>query len=151
MKCDVIAAIRGLQFTEDTDTEEIETITPAEYYFRNGSHYLMYDELDEDSGETTKNILKFKDRTMELTKKGLINVHMVFEEHKKNMTNYGTPFGNILIGIDASKVCMEQEENRMRFEVKYTLDVNYEQIADCKILIDICSREEGSTLIKKEL
>ncbi len=148
MKCDVIAAIKGLQFLNEGEGEPIETITPAEYYFRNGGHYLLYDELDEESGKSTKNILKFKDRTLELTKKGLINVHMVFEEQKKNVTNYGTPFGNILVGIDTSRVHLEQKENKISFYVEYTLDVNYEQIADCKIQVDICPREEGGQLLR---
>ena len=34
---------------------------------------------------------------------------------------------------------MEEEEKRVVLQVDYTLDVNYEYLADCKIHIDIRS------------
>lgn len=146
MKCEVIAAIRGLQFLEEEDGEQIEVITPAEYYLRNGAHYLIYEEVDEDNGARTKNMLKFKDHLLELTKKGAVNVHMIFEEQKKNITSYGTPFGNIMIGIDTSRVSMEEQENKIRIQAEYSMDVNYERLADCRIQVEICPREEGGKL-----
>ena len=33
--------------------EPIELVVPGEYYFRNGSHYLRYEEMMEDHGDTT--------------------------------------------------------------------------------------------------
>lgn len=150
MTKEVIAAIRGLHFLDEEDGEKLEIITPGEYYFRNGGHYLLFEELDEESGKKTKNTIKFKDGTLELTKKGMVNVHMIFEEQKKNMTSYVTPFGNILIGIDASTVSCEEQEGKLCFLVDYALDVNYERMADCKIQIEICPREEGSQLFTDE-
>ncbi len=146
MTCEVMAAIRGLQFLEEEDGEQIEVITPAEYYLRNGVHYLIYEEVDEDNGARTKNMLKYKDHLLELTKKGAINVHMIFEEHKKNITSYGTPFGNIMIGIDTSRVSMVEQENKISIQAEYSMDVNYERLADCRIQVEICPREEGSKL-----
>ena len=34
---------------------------------------------------------------MELTKKGAVNVHMIFEKNKKNITYYNTPYGSLLV------------------------------------------------------
>ena len=36
---------------------------------------------------------------LEVRKKGAVNVHMVFEPGKKNMTYYTTPFGTLQLGI----------------------------------------------------
>ena len=97
--------------------------------------------------ESTRNIIKFKDNSLDLTKKGLVNVHMIFEEKKKNMTNYATPYGNILIGIDAKSIKMTEEEERIEVSVDYALEVNYEHLANCKIRMDIRSRGgEGFSL-----
>ena len=38
----------------------------------------------------------------------------------------------------------KEEEKKMKLEVDYTLDVNYEYLADCKISIDIRDLDEGS-------
>ncbi len=137
MTKEVLLSLRGLQFdTVSADGDKIETITPAEYYKRNDSHYV-FEEVMEGFRESTKNIIKFKDNSLDLTKKGLVNVHMIFEENKKNMTNYATPYGNILIGIDAKSVTMMEEEERIEVNVDYALEVNYEHFANCKIKMDI--------------
>ena len=147
MKCEVIAAIRGLQFLEEEEGEQVEVITPAQYYLRNGVHYLIYEEVDEDNGARTKNTLKYKDHSLELIRKGAVNAHLVFEEQKKNVASYGTPFGNILIGIDTGSIFVEEEEKRIHVEVAYTLEANYQYLADCRIEMNIQSREEGMNLL----
>ena len=81
MTKDVLLSLRGLQFdTTSEDGDKIETITPAEYYMRNESHFVMYEEAAEGFEQVTKNVLKFKNHILELTKKGVFNVHMIFEE-----------------------------------------------------------------------
>ncbi len=151
MTKEVLLSLQGLQFdVVSSDKDKIETITPAEYYKRNGSHYVIFDEAMEGFGETTKNVIKFKENSLDLTKKGLVNVHMVFEENKKNMTNYATPYGNILIGIDARSIKLEEAEERIEVDVDYALEVNYEHFADCKIKMDIRAKNgEGFSLLDK--
>lgn len=147
MEKEVLLALKGLQFAVEEDgAEALETITPAEYYKRNGSHYIIYDEVTEGFSDSTKNIIKFKNSLLEVTKKGLVNVHMVFEENKKNMTSYATPYGNILIGIDTGTVDIEENNDHIRVNVAYSLEANYEHMADCRIEMDIRAREEGFVL-----
>lgn len=148
MTKEVLLSLRGLQFDMGSaDGDKLETITPAEYYKRNDSHYIVYEEAMEGFSEKTKNIIKFRDNQLDLTKRGLINVHMIFEKKKKNMTNYATPYGNILIGIDARSIDLKEEENRIVVDVDYALEVNYEHFADCRIKMDIRSKEgAGFTL-----
>ena len=45
------------------------------------------------------------------------------------MTNYSTPYGDILIGIDAKKVDYKEEENRIVVDVDYALEGDYEHFA----------------------
>ena len=147
MEKEVLIALKGLQFALDEEgANALETITPAEYYKRNDSHYVIFEELMEGFTDTTKNVIKFRDSQLEVTKKGLVNVHMVFEENRKNMTSYATPFGNFLIGIDTDEVEIREEEDRIQVNVAYTLEANYEHMADCKIEMSIRPREEGLEL-----
>lgn len=143
---EVLVSIKGLQFEGDIDSDKIETITKGSYYKKNGGHYILYDEATEGFQQTTKSMIHIKGRELNITKKGLINVHMIFEENKKNMTNYSTPFGDILIGIDAKKVDFTETEDRMIVDVEYALEVNYEHFADCNIKMDIRPKEQGGLL-----
>ena len=147
MTKDIFLSLKGLQIENSEEAQELETITPADYYMRNGSHYVIYDEVTEGFEETTRNMIKFSDSCLEVSKKGLVNVHMVFEENKKNMTSYMTPYGNILIGIDTGSIFVEEEEKRIHVEVAYTLEANYQYLADCRIEMNIQSREEGINLL----
>lgn len=141
MTKEVLVSIKGMQFDgESGDT--IETMNAAQYFLKNDGHYVIYDEVVEGESRTTKNILKFKGKTFELTKRGLVNVHMLFEEGQKSMANYSTPFGDILMGMDTSKVEIKEADDGQKLQiiVEYALDVNYEFLADCKIEIEILSR-----------
>ena len=62
-----------------------------------------------------------------------MNVHMVFEKNKKNVTYYHTPYGSLLIGIDAYRVDIAEEEDEIVVEVEYELEINNEHVADCHI------------------
>lgn len=144
MTKEILLSLKGLQMENpEEESQELETITPGEYYKRNGSHYVIYDEVTEGFSDVTRNMIKFKDSALEVTKKGLFNVHMIFEEKKKNMTSYVTPYGNILIGIDTQSVRIQEEEDRIRVDVDYILEANYQHLADCRIEMNIWAKELG--------
>ena len=85
MTKDVLLSIKGLQIGENEQNDTIEVISPGDYYFRNGKHFFMYEEVMEGQKESTRNMIKVRDNYMELTKKGAVNVHMIFEKNKKNI------------------------------------------------------------------
>ena len=70
MEKEVLIHVKGLHMLDTQDGEEpIEIVVPGEYYFRNGSHYLRYEELLEDQGDPTINYIKISPRGMEVRKK----------------------------------------------------------------------------------
>lgn len=137
MTKDVLIAIKGMQFEGETDPEEIEVIQRGQYYERNGSHYLLYDEPVEGSSDIIKNRIKFKENEVQVAKKGAVNTTLTFTRNEKNMTNYATPFGNLVVGIDTQRIALHMSEQRMDIKVDYALDINYEFLADCKISIEV--------------
>ncbi len=148
MTKDVLISLCGLQFEQaDADGGQIETIMTGSYYEKNGSHYLLFEEVMEGLDEPVKNKIRFKEHSLELTRSGAVNVHMIFEENRKNMTSYHTPYGSILIGINTRKIHITQESDRIEVDVDYALDVNYEYLADCRIVLNIRSRGSVDKLI----
>jgi uncharacterized beta-barrel protein YwiB (DUF1934 family) len=143
MTKDVLLSITGLQFAPNQESDTLEMIAPGEYYFRNGKHYFLYDEVTEGFDQVTKNVIKVAPDYMELTKKGVTNVHMIFEKNRKNVTYYYTPFGSLLIGIDAKKVDVSESPDSMCVEVDYGLELNYEHLANCHITIDAKPKGTG--------
>ena len=141
MTKDVIVTISGLQFAQETETEPVEIVTAGSYYKKNGKHYIIYDEVNEGFSETTRNIIKLNDDFMDITRRGVSNVHMMFEKNKKNMSYYNTPFGNLLVGINATDVKVNETEDNIDIKVDYKLEVNYEHLAECSISMNIMSKD----------
>ncbi len=117
------------------EQEPIEIVVPGQYYFRNGSHYLRYEEVMDDTAEPTVNYIKMSRKGLEVRKKGLVNVHMVFEQGKKNMTYYTTPFGTLQMGIAATNLESAGRRRDLQMKVDYALDMNEEHVADCYLAI----------------
>lgn len=140
MTKDVIITICGLQNGPETDGEPIEMIVSGEYFYKNNKHYILYEEVMEGESGTTKNRIKISDGKMELTKNGVVNVHMVFEENVKNITHYYTPYGSLTMGIDGKKVAIKETENEMDISVEYGMEMNQEFVADCHIAIKVRSK-----------
>lgn len=143
MTKEVLLTVSGLQFAAqgEEESEPIEVITAGDYYKKNGKHYILYDEVMEGFEGNTRNVVKITDDYLDITKKGVSNVHMVFEKNKKNVSYYYTPFGSILIGINAKSVDINETEENIDVKVKYNLEVNYEHLADCTITMNIKSKE----------
>lgn len=137
---EVLLTIRGLQSAQDMDAEPVEFITTGKYYRKNNRHYILYDEWMEGFQEPTRNMIKLSDDALDITKKGVANVHMLFEENKKNVSCYNTPYGDLIIGILASKVQVQETDNNIDVDVKYALEANDEHLADYHITMNIKSK-----------
>ena len=141
MTKEILLSIKGLQFLEDNNEDEIEVITTGTYFQKDGRHYIKYDEVMEGMDGKIQNLIKINDKSMEVTKRGLSNVHMVFEENKKNVTYYDTPFGNLLVGIAATNINLNESKDIIDVKVDYALEVNYEHLADCSISMNIQAKD----------
>lgn len=148
MTKDVIVSISGLQYVIGADNQEpepVEVVMAGQYYKKNEKHYLIYDEMMEGFENSTRNIMKFNDKKMEVSKKGLINVQMIFEENKKNLSYYQTPFGMVNMGVAATRIKIDEQEETIDVLVDYALDMNESYVADCTIAMTI--RAKGAVSV----
>ena len=148
MNKDVLIHVRGLQLMETDDEQEpIEIVVPGQYYFRNGSHYLRYEEMLDDSAQTTVNYIKMSSEGVEIRKQGQVNVHMVFEQGKKNKTFYNTPYGTLQLGIAATGLELKESEDDIQMKVDYALDMNEEHVADCYLTVQAQSKDSDEFVL----
>mgnify|MGYP005790786409 FL=1 len=148
MDKNVLIHVRGLQMMEpDDDQEPIEIVVPGQYYFRNGNHYLRYEEILAENSESTVNYIKISPTGMEVRKKGLENMHMVFEPGKKNMTYYTTPYGTLQLGIAATGMDLKETEDGIDMTVDYSLDMNEQHVADCCLSVRAQSADSSDFVL----
>lgn len=151
MTKDVLISIIGMHIDivneGETGNEPVEVITPASYFFKNGKHYIVYDEMAEGLSGVTKNKVKITgNEKLEIIKSGIINAHMVFEKGKKYHTNYETPYGQFAMGFYTKDLKITEEEEKISIRVNYNLELNDEIITVCTIQITVQPKEKGIDL-----
>ena len=143
MTKDVIISISGLQYSEeDASPVPVEILSPADYYEKNNTHYIMYDEVSEDYSGTTRNMIKLKPDYVEISKKGQNSVNMRFETGKKYHTYYQTPYGSLLVAIMANKINLAESTDEITLNMDYELEINSEPLSNCQINIKIKPKEQ---------
>lgn len=137
MDKDVLIHVRGMQIIDaEAGTEPIEIIVPGQYFFRNGNHYLRYEEQFEEFGEPTINYIKMTPHSLEVQKHGPVNMSMIFEEGRRDMSIYSTPFGTFQMGIVATSLDMNADDTGIHIQVEYSLEINDEHMSDCSVTIE---------------
>lgn len=140
MTKDVLVSVCGYQF-DVNEEEAIELITDGEYYFKNGKHYIIYEEQLSPEDGLTKNVLKIGNGTVELIKRGDGNLHMMFEPGKKNYSNYSTPIGPMFVGIDTKEMEFLEQEGQMELCIRYDLEISGSYVSKCEIKIKVESKK----------
>ncbi|MEE1243246.1 DUF1934 domain-containing protein [Frisingicoccus sp.] len=139
MTDEVILSIKGVQheFGEDSATE---MITTGHYYFRNGKHYILYEEAIPESGEQMSNTLKITPERIDLIKHGSHGTHMVFEANMKNMSLYPTPYGVMEVCFNTFNVAFKETNENIWVQTEYALEINDDFVSDCTIEINVCAK-----------
>jgi len=154
MTKDILLTISGLQFdavnTEgDAANEPIEVVTPASYYKKDGKHFILYDEMEEGMADITKNEIKISPDSVVVTKTGLVNAIITFEEKRKTTTVYETPYGRFMLGITSGKISQTESEDHIHVDLEYMLDVNYQPLAACNLRLDVDPRTHTGQVLEQ--
>lgn len=137
MTRNVRLTLTGIQYDEAGEQTVTEMSCAAEYYFKNESHYIFYEETAEDTGAITKNAIKFKGSTLEQHKRGAVNSHMIFEQGREHITQYATPLGSLTLGILTQRTEIISEESEISFSAEYHLTAQGNPISRNTVIVKI--------------
>ncbi len=146
MEKNVLITVSGLLFTgaAEEEQQDVEVIAPGEYFCKNGKHYVLYDEVTENDQDMVHNVLKISQEQVNIRKKGLVNTELVFSKGKETVSHYSTPYGNLILGICANELEVQEEPQGLRVNVQYALEINYEHITNCFIKIHVQNKAPES-------
>lgn len=139
MTKEVMIRIVGMHQGEEADKEQVASAAAGVYYIKDGVHYVLFEERQEGFAETIKNRIKLKGKVLEISKQGLLNSNMVFEEGVVHNSAYTTPYGRFLMGIHTHRFAMEEREDSLRIQVDYTLEMDDKFVAESRIDIMVVS------------
>ena len=137
---EVLVSIRGLHALAEAPQEEIEVIFPGLCKKLGDTWYIQYTEPVEGMDGEIRNLIKLRENSIEVTKKGLTSTHMVYEPGKKTVTWYETPLGSIVLGITATSVTLRESEDELEASAVYALEADDTQSVDCSIQIRVTDK-----------
>lgn len=142
MTKDVLVTITGL-VSGPEDNDSIEVTTAGKYYYRNGKHYVLFEEVGDDTTSIVKNMVTIGDGHVDVSKKGAVDTQMAFEAGCKLNSIYGSAFGQMELGIITDEIRLIQEEELLELELIYQLEINNEHISDNRLYMKIEARMPG--------
>lgn len=148
MAKEVLVSVKGTQII-DGEKDSVEVITPGTWYEKNGKQYLLYEETYEEMQVTTKNTLKITPELIEVTKKGVVTTKMIYELGKKHMSNYMTPMGMIVLGITTKDIFVEADEDVLRAEIEYAMEMNGQFVSNSALVIKATVRGTEALRLKE--
>ncbi len=119
---DVTIKIVGKHIHDNIDEEQMELVTEAKMYERNGVLYLLYDESEFTGMEGIKTRLRLEGNSLKLSRSGKMGIdsEMRFEEGKRFENKYQTPMGPIAV-----EILTNEFENTMTYEGIGKLSLDY--------------------------
>lgn len=141
MTKEIILTISGLHVTDGETDDPVEVLSPGQYYFKNGKHYVVYDEVMEGIDGVVKSTLKFTEDQVELFRSGAASTRMVFQKQQEHMAVYQTPMGPLSISLYTEDIISDFTEERMNLEIIYSLKTEGIVITESTVRLDICPKE----------
>lgn len=120
----LITIIGHQKFDDDKDQVEMKTVGTVEH--DDDNYIIRYNEELENSTAPLRaklNIAKDESR-VEMIKSGAYSSCLIIEKSKRHLCNYGTEYGDMLMGIFGREVENDFNENEGTFKFSYDIDIN---------------------------
>lgn len=124
MKKEVLVAISSTQHFEGCEEEQIDLVTCAKLYNRQGKYYVAYEESALTGMEGTHTTVKLDGTSVTIIRTGTCPSHMQFVENERQVGLYNTPYGVMTISIYASRVYNTIGDGGGGLIIDYTIEVD---------------------------
>ena len=120
----LITIIGHQKYDDDKDQVEMKTVGTFEHDEDN--YIIRYNEELENSTAPLRaklNIAKDESK-VEMIKSGAYSSCLIIEKSKRHLCNYGTEYGDMLMGIFGREIKAEFNETEGTFKFSYDIDIN---------------------------
>ena len=121
----VIISIKGKQLYEESSPEEMELVTAGTLKMDGaGGCTVSYQETELTGLEGTTTRLHIQKGKVTLLREGSINSQMVFEEGRRHLSMYETPYGALSIGVNTKRMRSTVGEAGGDLEIDYAIEID---------------------------
>ena len=138
MEKSVIISIRGTQFAENGEEEIIEFVTDGRLSQSEGDGYcISYEESELTGMEGTTTTFQIEDNRITLHRSGSSNSQMIFEEGKRHLSFYETPYGEVIIGVNTHRAWSDFGQDGGSLGIQYGVEVDNALMGENQVLIHV--------------
>jgi uncharacterized beta-barrel protein YwiB (DUF1934 family) len=137
MKKEIRILIEGTQ--RGSDEEPVVSMAEGTYHYKNGSHYIRYEEKPQDGDGMISNTIKISPAQVYVSKKGALQAQMAFDTLQPTSATYYTAYGNLSFGVRTKSIRLLEGEDRLQLKLEYSLTSDGSALSDNIINIDIRS------------
>lgn len=121
----VLLTVRGEQYFDGMDPDATELLTDAELRPTAEGLLISYEESSLTGMEGTTTTFEVKGPQVILTRTGSVNSQMIFEEGRQHTSLYETPFGELSVDIQTSRLRHTLTERGGLLEIRYSIAVDH--------------------------
>ena len=125
MEKDVVISIKGMQQYEDADPDTIELVTAGRLQKEGESYTLSYQESEVTGLEGTLTTIQVEGEQVTLMRMGEFNAQMVFQEGRRHLSMYNTPYGAMAIGVNTRRLLADLNDQGGDIEIDYAIEVDH--------------------------
>ena len=125
MEKEVIISIKGMQDFEQTGKDSIELVTRGSLGRKAGLITLCYEESELTGLEGTLTTIQVEPERVTMMRTGQVNTQMVFQEGRRHLSMYNTPYGAMAIGVNTHHLLAEVDDKGGDIEIDYAIEVDH--------------------------
>ena len=121
----VLLSIRGEQYFDGVDPDATELMTEGTLHLTEEGLVPTYQETALTGMEGTTTTFEIQGKRVVLTRSGSVNSRMVFEEGRQHTSLYETPYGELSVDINTSRLRHNLTERGGIMEIQYSIAVEH--------------------------
>ena len=149
MEKEVVISIRGMQKYEGTPPDVVELVTEGRLAREGESYTLSYQESEITGLGGTLTTIQVEGEQVTLMRVGEYNSQMVFQEGRRHLSMYDTPYGAMTIGVNTRHLLAQLTDQGGDIEVDYAIEVDHAMTGRSIFRINVKEAQGGTRSLKQ--
>jgi len=125
MAQEVMISVKGIQQFEAADKDSIELVTRGSLDREGSMLTLQYEESELTGLEGTLTTIQVEPERVTMLRTGQVNTQMVFQEGRRHLAMYNTPYGAMTVGVNTRHLYAELGEDGGEIEIDYNIEIDH--------------------------
>ena len=122
---EVVISIKGIQKYEGALPDVVELVTEGRLAREGDSYTLSYQESELTGLDGTLTTIQVDGEQVTLMRVGEFNSQLVFQEGRRHLSVYNTPYGAMSVGVHTRHLLAELNDQGGDIEVDYEIEVDH--------------------------